>query len=170
MDYVTSRERPLPMLEPRTAGTLEGPAARGPDRRTFISEAAQLAALAVLASACSAGLGSVTGPSGSKLTQSITVKLSDYPALAKAVSAVRLNGTNVPIALVNEGGGSYIALSLICTHQGGTVQWNGQIFICPVHGAEFASDGHWIGGQPTTSLVTYHTTYDAAAGTVTISP
>lgn len=167
MDYVTPRERPLPMLDGQTTGESRGP---GRDRRAFISETARLAALAVLASACSGGLGSIAGPRSSALSKSITVKLSDYPALANAVSAVRINGTNVPVALVNEGNGNYVALSLICTHQGGTVQWNGQIFICPVHGAEFASDGHWIGGQPTTSLVTYSTSYDAAAGTVTISP
>lgn len=164
MDYVTPRSKPLPVLEP------EATEAPDPDRRAFISEAARLAALTVLVSACSGGLGSVTGPGSSTLSKAITVKLSDYPGLANPVSAVLVNGTNIPLALVNEGNGKYVALSLICTHQGGTVQWNGQIFICPVHGAEFASDGHWIGGQPTTNLVSFPTSYDAAAGTVTISP
>ncbi|MCG6987441.1 MAG: Rieske 2Fe-2S domain-containing protein [Gemmatimonadetes bacterium] len=164
MDYVNPRSKPLPVLE---AEATEAP---DPDRRAFISEAARLAALTVLVSACSGGLGSVTGPGSSTLSKAITVKLSDYPGLANPVSAVRINGTNIPLALVNEGNGQYTALSLICTHQGGTVQWNGQIFICPVHGAEFASDGHWIGGQPTTNLVSFPTSYDAAANTVTISP
>jgi Rieske Fe-S protein len=164
MDYVNPRSKPLPVLEPETTG------ASDLDRRTFISETARLAALSVLVSACSAGLGSVTGPGSSTLSKAITVNLADYPALANPVSAVRINGTNIPLALVNEGNGTYTALSLICTHQGGTVQWNGQIFICPVHGAEFAADGHWIGGQPTTNLVSFPTSYDAAANTVTISP
>jgi Rieske Fe-S protein len=83
---------------------------------------------------------------------------------------VRVNGTNIPLALVNEGAGKYVALSLVCTHAGATVQWTGNVFICPQHGAEFASDGHWIGGQPTSGLVSFPTTYDAGAGTVTISP
>lgn len=167
MDYVNPRVKPLPVLDPATE---EEPANGHPDRRAFISETARLAALAVLVSACSGGLGSLTGPGSTSLSQAITIKLSDYPALANAGGAARINGTSVPIALVNEGNSNYTALSLICTHQGGTVQWNGQIFICPVHGAEFAADGHWIGGQPTTSLHTYPTSYDAGAGTVTISP
>jgi cytochrome b6-f complex iron-sulfur subunit len=167
MDYVDTRRQPLPMLS--TAGPDQGED-RGPDRRTFLSETARLAAIAVLVSACGGGLGSLTGPTGYTLSQAVTVKLSDYPGLATAGSAVRVSGTNVPIALVNEGNGTYAALSLICTHQGATVQWNGQIFICPSHGAEFAADGHWIGGQPTSSLVSYPTSYDAATDTVTISP
>jgi Rieske Fe-S protein len=167
MDYVNPRAKPLPVLDPK--GSEECGAAVS-DRRTFISETARLAALAVLVSACSAQLGSLTGPQSGSLSKAVTVKLSDYPGLASAGSAVRVNGVNIPMALVNEGGGSYTALSLICTHQGGTVQWNGQIFICPVHGAEFAADGHWIGGQPTSHLVTFPTSYDASADTVTISP
>ena len=163
MDYVTPRGKPLPVLEPAEAE----PAV---DRRTFLSETARLAAITVLVSACGSSLGSIAGPQSYTLNKAITVNLADYPGLASAGSAVRVSGTNVPIALVNEGNAKYIALSLICTHAGATVQWTGQIFICPNHGAEFASDGHWIGGQPTSSLVSYPTTYDASTDTVTISP
>jgi cytochrome b6-f complex iron-sulfur subunit len=167
MDYVNTRRQPLPMLS--TADPGEGQEL-GPDRRTFLSETARLAAIAVLVSACGSTLGSLTGPTSYSLNKAITVKLSDYPGLANAGSAVRVSGTNVPIALVNEGNNNYTALSLICTHQGATVQWTGNIFICPNHGAEFAPDGHWIGGQPTSGLVSYPTSFDAATDTVTISP
>jgi len=167
MDYVNTRSRALPMLSPASPDEAE---AREPDRRTFLSETARLAAIAVLVSACGSTLGSLTGPTSYSLNKAVTVKLSDYPGLANSGSAARVSGTNVPIALVNEGNNKYTALSLICTHQGATVQWTGQIFICPNHGAEFASDGHWIGGQPTSSLVSYPTSYDAATDTVTISP
>jgi cytochrome b6-f complex iron-sulfur subunit len=167
MDYVNTRRQPLPMLG--TAGPEEDQE-REPDRRTFLSETARLAAIAVLVSACGGTLGSLAGPTSYTLDKAITVKLSDYPGLANAGSAVRVSGTNTPIALVNEGNDNYTALSLICTHQGATVQWTGQVFICPNHGAEFASDGHWIGGQPTSNLVSYPTSYDAATDSVTISP
>jgi Rieske Fe-S protein len=161
MEHAHHRPTPLPVLSPGPAGV---------DRRTFLSETARLAAITVLVSACGASFGSIAGPRGSSLDKPLTVKLSDYPGLANTGSAVRINGANIPLALVNEGNGTYTALSLICTHQGATVQWTGTIFICPNHGAEFASDGHWIGGQPTSSLLSYPTTYDAGTDTVTISP
>lgn len=171
MGYPQTRK--LPVLNPDTAdipdipGTDEAPLT---DRRTFLSESARLAAIAVLVSACGSSLGSIAGPGSYTLSKPVTIKLSDYPNLASAGSAVRVSGTSVPIALVNEGNGKYTALSLVCTHQGATVQWTGNIFICPNHGAEFAADGHWIGGQPTSSLVSYPTAYDAGTGTITISP
>jgi len=48
------------------------------------------------------------------------------------------------------------------------VNQNGSGFLCPNHGARFAADGTWIGGQPTSSLRSYATSYDAASGTLTI--
>lgn len=135
------------------------------DRRSFLGQTARLAALAVLASACS-NIDSITGPG---LDADVLVKLADYPELAQPVSAVRVRDVNTPLALVNLGGGAYAALSLICPHQGTTVQWTGGAFLCPNHGARFAADGEWTGGQPTGNLREYITTYDAQAGTVLIS-
>jgi len=42
-------------------------------------------------------------------------------------------------------------------------------FVCPVHGATFNLSGQWIGGQRTSSLHSYATSYDSASGTLTIS-
>ena len=44
---------------------------------------------------------------------------------------------------------TFLALSLICPHQGTTVQIAGAAFYCPGHGAMFAADGSWTGGQAT---------------------
>jgi Rieske Fe-S protein len=134
------------------------------DRRGFLTRSVALAAMAVLAGACS------SSPFGVNFNQPITVKLADYPALDQVGGVARLNDTNVPIAVANLGSGDYTALSLICPHQGGPISWRGDAFVCALHGATFADDGHWIGGQPTGHMHEYNTSYDATAGTLTISP
>ena len=138
------------------------------DRRGFLSRSAALGVLAALAGSCTPPN---LGPDYN-LPSPVTVSLADYPALASADGVVRVRETSVPIVLVNLGADNFVALSLVCPHQGGQIQWwaNVNEFQCNVHGATFAEDGHWIGGQPTGSMRQYVTTYDAAAGTVTISP
>ena len=42
-------------------------------------------------------------------------------------------------------------------------------FACPNHGAEFAPDGDWKGGQRTSNLRQYEVVLDSGAGTLTIS-
>ena len=139
MDYVRTR-KPLPVLGPETPAAADEPPLT--DRRTFLSETARLAAITVLVSACGSGFGTtLLGPGNSTLDKAVTVKLSDYPGLAKTGSAVRINGVSLPMALVNQGNNVYTAVSLVCTHQGGIVQWTGAEFVCPIHGARFADDG-----------------------------
>jgi len=45
---------------------------------------------------------------------------------------------------------------------------SGSGFLCPGHGAQFNAAGQWVGGQRTSNMRSYSTTYDAAAGTITI--
>ena len=158
MDAAPFTRLPLPMIH--DADVI--------DRRGFFEQSVRLAALALLAGtgACAA-VDSTTGPS---ISQDVTVTLADYPALAQAGGVARISGVSPPVAVANLGGGSFTALSLICTHAGGTVQWNGSEFVCPIHGARYADDGHWTGGTRTSSLRTYPLDYDATAGTVTIHP
>jgi len=55
--------------------------------------------------------------------------------------------------------GNYIALSMICTHAGCTVQYDGlgdQIF-CPCHGSTYSDNGQVTGGPAPSSLQTYKT-------------
>ena len=134
------------------------------DRRGFLGRSVALAALGLLAAACD---NTITNPT---LTQDVVVNLADYPVLAEDGGVARIAGLSTPVAVANLGGDTYVALSLVCPHAGGTVGWSGTQFVCPVHGARFAEDGRWTGGQPTSSLREYPTTYDAAAGTVTIHP
>jgi thiosulfate dehydrogenase [quinone] large subunit len=133
------------------------------DRRKFVSLGAYAAAAAALA-ACTVSGSDITSPG----TVGATVKVSDYAALASVggVAVTTLNGT--PVAIVRTSTTSFITLSRICPHQGSTI---GQIsggFRCPNHGATFNTTGTWTGGQRTSNMRSYTTTYDATAGTLTI--
>jgi Rieske Fe-S protein len=137
------------------------------DRRGFLEQSVQMGVLAVLAGACT-DMGSVTGLdlNGGK---DVVVTLAEYPALAQAGGIARISGVSPPLALVNERGANYAAFSLVCPHQGSTVQVTGSSFVCPAHGARFDANGQWTGGQHTSSLREYSTSYDAEAGTVTVT-
>lgn len=147
----------LPVLPP-TSGP--GPV----DRRRFLAEATRLAALAALVGACS---DSLTAPA---LDGPVTVTLADYPELAAVGGVARVREVAAPVALVRLGAQEWAALSLVCPHAGTTVRVTGAAFTCPNHGARFALDGGWTGGERTSSLRSFPTAWDAAAGTVTIRP
>lgn len=100
----------------------------------------------------------------------LLVTLANVPALATVGGIARVDGnTSTPVALVHTGQASYVALSMVCPHQGATITIQSGGFICPRHGARFSSTGAWTGGQPTSSLRVLTATYDATAGTVTIT-
>jgi Rieske Fe-S protein len=138
----------------------------GVDRRTFLS-AATLAAVAAVLEACSAGGGNFfTGPAGGALT----VSLSSFPALATVGGVARVdNGNGAPTALVRTGASTFRGLTMICTHQGSTIDVvNNASFRCPNHGALFNAAGVNTGGQSTSNLAVYAATFDGT-NTVTIA-
>lgn len=138
-------------------------------RREFLGAAA-LTALALLETACGDGEIGGTGPDGSTSGGTLVVTVSNFAALATIGGVARVDGgSGAPVALVRAGAASFTALSLVCTHQGTTVNLNGSGFLCPNHGARFSSTGQWQGGQPTSNLRTLAATYDAAAGTVMVN-
>jgi len=54
--------------------------------------------------------------------------------------------------------GSFVALSAICTHQGGSLSYDAgnNRFHCPNHGANFATDGSVLNGPAQTSIKKYN--------------
>ena len=138
-------------------------AAEGIGRRTFLAQSAILAAAAALA-ACGAG-GGVTAP---PLSGSSSIKVSDYPSLASVGGVALVNLSGSPFAIVHTDASTYIALSRVCPHQGSIVNFTGNGFLCPNHGAQFTETGTWIGGQRTSNLRSYPTTFDSTTGTLTI--
>jgi nitrite reductase/ring-hydroxylating ferredoxin subunit len=152
-----------------TAGTDHTP--RAPhlpvlERREFLSRAA-LAALGLALAAC--GGGSSGGPTSPTTVGTLTFSLASYPALATVGGVAYVSAGGTPIALVRTDASTIAAFSRVCPHQGAEVAASGGQFTCPAHGARFnLTTGAWIGGQRTSSLTRYASTYDAAAGTVTI--
>ena len=137
----------------------------GTSRREFIATSAASAVTALLVAACGASgaTGVNTGP------VSLSVQVSSFPALANIGGIARVDHGGTPVAAVRTGASTFAAFSLICPHYGCTVGINGSSFLCPCHGAQFASTGRWIGGQPTTNLTSLTTSYDAATGALTIT-
>jgi nitrite reductase/ring-hydroxylating ferredoxin subunit len=139
--------------------------AGGIDRRAFLTQSGMTALAAALA-AC--GLSNSPTAPGS-LSQPVTITLSEHPSLATVDGVAFVSDTNGnPLAVVRTGTSTFVALSRICPHAGSTVNTASFGFLCPGHGAEFDFSGHWMGGQRTSSLTSYPTQYNAAAGTVTI--
>jgi Rieske Fe-S protein len=150
---------------PRTA-CANCAAAAGVDRRTFLS-AATLAAVGALLQACAgSGADFFTGPSGGALV----VTLTNFPALANVGGIARVdNNVGAPTALVRTGASTFRGVTMICTHQGSTIDVIGATsFRCPNHGALFNADGVNTGGQSTTNLATFTATFDGV-NTVTIA-
>jgi len=136
----------------------------GIDRRQFLLRGA-LAAAAVALAACGAGITDSTGPN---LSGSATLKVTDYPQLATVGGVALVTIQGAPLAVVRTSTTNFLALSRICPHQGQTIQEVSNGFYCPGHGAQFSLNGTWEGGQPTSNMRSYATTYDAASGTLTI--
>ena len=132
-------------------------------RRTFLAQSALLAASAALA-ACAAG----TDPTAPDLSGAATLTVSDYPALSAVGGIALVSIQSSPFAIVRTGSSSFVALSRVCPHQGSIVNQNGSGFLSPNHGAQFNASGTWIGGERTSSLRSYATTYNATTGTLTI--
>jgi Rieske Fe-S protein len=136
------------------------------DRREFLTVSATSMLTVMLTNACGGSggdAGVVTGP------VSFSVQISSYPALANVGGIARVDNGGTPIAVVRTGADAFAAFSLICPHRGCTVGINGSSFRCPCHGAMFASSGQWTGGQQTSSLSAFSTSYDAATATLTIT-
>ncbi|MDP1889909.1 MAG: Rieske 2Fe-2S domain-containing protein, partial [Gemmatimonadaceae bacterium] len=107
-------------------------------RREFLGAAA-LTALTLLQSACGDGQIGGTGPDGTS-GGTLVVTLSQFAALASVGGVARVDGgSGTPVALVRTGAASFTALSLVCTHEGSTVNITGAGFLCPNHGARFSS-------------------------------
>ena len=131
-------------------------------RRTFLSQSAILAAAAALA-ACAAGA-DTTAPS---IPSGTTVNVSNLSFDSNGVALVTLSGAQ--LAVVRMSATSFVVLSRVCPHQGGIVNSVGSGFLCPNHGAQFSLAGQWQGGQRTTNLHSYSTTFDSTTGVLTIS-
>jgi Rieske Fe-S protein len=141
----------------------------GVDRRTFLS-AATLVAVAAVLDGCTT-LAGPGGSSGGSYGGPFTVTLASFGALATVGGTARVdNGSGAPTALYRSGASSFVALAMICTHQGYyPIEITGSGFYCPLHGSSYSRSGGPTGGFAQSNLQTFGTSYNASAGTVTVS-
>lgn len=157
-----------PLIGPRRG---EGIRVHGPSRRAFIAQSTLSAVAALLAAACGdmeIGVAGATAPP--VLSQDFTIRIADFPALQQVGGIARVDGNSSnPIAVSRTGPNTFVALSMICPHAGyRPIDITASGFRCPNHGAVFASDGNWTGGQRTRDLQSYPTSYNSATGMLTI--
>ena len=145
----------------------------GLTRREFVSQATLAAVAAVLTGCGGAGsdgtLGPVSAPKPITISTPLIITLANFPALAQIGGAARVS-SEPPIALARTAAG-LVGYSLECTHAGTTVELRSDFTLkCPNHGAEFAFNGDWTGGeQRTSSLFAVTVTPDASGATVAIT-
>ncbi|HEY2896505.1 MAG TPA: Rieske (2Fe-2S) protein [Gemmatimonadaceae bacterium] len=151
---IDERSSPLDELAPRLPACVT--------RRQFVIQGA-VTSVAILLAGC-VGSGGPTAPGNVNLT----VNIADYPALASVGGVAYVDANGNPLAIVRVDANTFDVVSRICPHQGGTVSSNGNGFTCPNHGARFSDSGTWVGGQPTSNLTSYTSTFDAGTGTLTI--
>jgi cytochrome b6-f complex iron-sulfur subunit len=70
---------------------------------------------------------------------------SDYPPGSRSLIA------DVPAILINEASG-FMALSLVCTHLGCTVEQKDNGFACPCHGSRYDAEGKVVRGPAQKAL------------------
>lgn len=126
-------------------------------RRDFISNLTQTAtgvtAVSLLA-ACSKSSGSPSGnnnPGGG----THTLISANLDTEIDSVGDSKVSGTNIVIreATTNDAS-SFKAFSLVCTHQGCTVNYDdsGNVFNCPCHGSKYDGNGNVLNGPATKAL------------------
>jgi len=141
------------------------------NRRDFLAKSALAAAALVVVEGCGDGqigppLHDSNLPSGS-----VTVKLSDFPALATVGVVVDIGHQR---AVVRTSTTTFRGLSRICTHEQCDTDVRNNRFECPCHGSIFAADGSVIRGPSVASpqiapLSPLNVAFDAAAGTITVA-
>ena len=83
----------------------------------------------------------------------VQVTLKSNPALKKVGGVVRIDDVQGrSIALVRSSAKAYVAVNLLCTHQGGGLFQTGNQWQCDVHGATFTLAGKNLVGPATTAL------------------
>lgn len=138
------------------------------DRRGFLTQS-MVAAAALALAACGTAGGDLTGLGGSTNITGTSIKVADYSSLSAVGGVALVTVSGIPLAIVRTGTDTFIALSRICPHEGAVISSTSNGFTCPRHGAQFSKTGTWTGGQRTSSLRSYTATYDATAGTITVS-
>jgi cytochrome b6-f complex iron-sulfur subunit len=131
------------------------------DRKEFLAQMGMTTA-AVFMGACLGGCskdndggGNTPNPPPSNVDFTLDLTQTANAALNNNGGFVYSNNIIVARTLT----GAFIAVSQVCTHQGGTVQFeaSNNRFFCPNHGATFSITGAVTGGPASQALKSYKT-------------
>lgn len=144
------------------------------NRRDFLAKSALAAASAAgLAALAGCGDGQI-GPPLPRSNSSdptlpaggpVTVKLSDFPALATVGVLVAIDSER---AVMRTGDSAFAGLSMICTHELCLTGISSTGFDCPCHGSRFSRTGTVINGPASRPLHALGVSFDSVAGTITV--
>ena len=118
------------------------------DRRAFLLRGS--CALAALATGCASLVAVRVVPEDGL----VRLVLPDHPSLAGAGGWLKVQPEtwDVPLYVLAIEGGSYAAVSPICTHQGCTVDIAGPRLVCPCHGSTYDREGRVLRGPAENAL------------------
>ncbi len=142
------------------------------ERRKFINDLGQATAIVCTGAffaACSKSDDNNPGPGnpGNGGSARLTANLSSE---LTSIGSSKINGSVIVVrTAAGNVEGSFVALSLICTHQGCTVGFDSVAtgFKCPCHGSEYNINGGVTQGPAPTALTKYKVTITDNILTVT---
>lgn len=141
------------------------------NRRAFLARAAAAGATAALVSGCGNGIFGPPLPShaaGGVPPGQLTIIVSDFPGLATTGTLVQVDIERA-VVRTQVTPPAFLALSLICTHQGCDASVASPTLIrCPCHGSEFSNDGSVVQGPAQLPLAQLATSYNAQSDELTI--
>jgi cytochrome b6-f complex iron-sulfur subunit len=140
-------------------------------RRTFLkTTAATLGGLAAMGT-LSEFLASCASISGLTITHGTTsISVASLTSDGEYLVDSSVSPDRTPILVIRHGSGSFVALSMRCTHQGEQVNRpsNGSIY-CSAHGSRFDLNGNVTSGPANRALTKYATSYDSSSQMLTIT-
>lgn len=125
-------------------------------RREFLVKSTAIAGGLLLSVS---GLNKSEAAARSEQTGEMTLKLDEKSPLGKVGGSYSFDYKGEPIVVVRKSETEFAAFSAICTHKGGTLEYNEktQKLVCPLHNSVFGLDGQRISGPAKQPLTPYGT-------------
>ena len=134
------------------------------ERKDFLKATLALCGLAAIPAGLieSCAKQTYSGPTNVNFT--LDLSAASNAALASVGGSV-ISSNNIIVIRTTAG---YVALSMMCTHQGCTVTYakGSSNLICPCHGGQFDLNGNVVSGPPPSALTKYTVTQSGTVLTV----
>jgi cytochrome b6-f complex iron-sulfur subunit len=140
-------------------------------RRGFVCGAARALAGGMIAGAAAPLIEACAGAAESAKPHAFeaTFDVSGLTEDGRTIVAPSAGPDGAPILLVRRSARGFVALSMLCTHEGCPLNLPvGGLITCPCHGSQFELDGKVHRGPAQLSLTRYSSTYDMKAKRLTV--